>query len=88
MFVGYLDNHSRDFFRMLNLKIYGIINSRDKVWLVKIYDNWISNKSKAMYKNSNEKGVMQADKGRDTTIVKQKSTEIVQDKENSNVKIH
>jgi hypothetical protein len=45
MFVGYTDNHSRDVFRMLNLKTRGVINARDVIYLNKMYKDCIIERS-------------------------------------------
>jgi hypothetical protein len=41
IFVGYSDNHSREVFRMSNLKSCRVINSRYVVWLNKMHKQWI-----------------------------------------------
>jgi hypothetical protein len=42
MFVGYMEHHSRDAYRMLNLTTNSIINSRDIIWL---NNEWKQNKT-------------------------------------------
>ena len=44
IFVGYTENHSKDVYRMLNLKTNAIINSRDIIWLKNMYTDWLKNK--------------------------------------------
>jgi hypothetical protein len=44
MFIGYMKNHSRSVYRMLNLTINSIINSRDIIWLNKTYRELKDNK--------------------------------------------
>ena len=39
IFIGYIANHSRDVFQMLNLETYEIIHSRDIVWLKRCITN-------------------------------------------------
>jgi hypothetical protein len=38
-FVGYMERHSRDVYRMFNLTTNSIINSRDIIWLKKLTEN-------------------------------------------------
>jgi hypothetical protein len=45
MFVGYMQHHTRDVYRMLNLTTNSIINSRDIIWLNKTYREWKDNKA-------------------------------------------
>jgi hypothetical protein len=44
IFVGYAENHSKEGYRMLNLKTNEIIKSRDIIWLKKMHKNLIKTK--------------------------------------------
>jgi hypothetical protein len=41
MFVGYLDDTTRDSYRMLNLKTNRVIKSKDILWMKKNYGEWM-----------------------------------------------
>jgi hypothetical protein len=45
MFVGYSFDHANDVYRILNLNSKRITQTRDVIWLVKCYDNWLKNKA-------------------------------------------
>jgi hypothetical protein len=45
MLVGYMEHHSRDVYRMLNLTTNSINNSQDIIWLNKTYGEWKNNKT-------------------------------------------
>jgi hypothetical protein len=44
MFVGYSVHHANDVYRMLNLDLKRIIQSRDIIWLNEAYHDWIERK--------------------------------------------
>jgi hypothetical protein len=44
MLVGYSVYHANDVYRMLNLDTKSIIQSRDIIWLIEAYHNWIEEK--------------------------------------------
>jgi hypothetical protein len=44
MFVGYSVSYANDVYRMMNLDIKIIIQSRDIIWLNEAYHDWIENK--------------------------------------------
>jgi hypothetical protein len=46
MFMGYSSNHAHDVYRMLNIETKKIINSRDIVWMNKVYKDWKDQKDK------------------------------------------
>jgi hypothetical protein len=46
MFMGYSINHAYDVYRMLNIETKKIINSRDIVWMNKVYKDWKDQKDK------------------------------------------
>jgi hypothetical protein len=54
MFMGYSINHAHDVYRMLNIKTNKIINSRDIVWMNKVYKDWKDQKDKKKSEVDNE----------------------------------
>jgi hypothetical protein len=42
---GYMEHHSRDVYRMLNLTTNSVISSLDIIWLNKTYGEWKNNKA-------------------------------------------
>jgi hypothetical protein len=46
MFMGYSINHAHDVYRMLNIETKNIINSRDIIWMNKVYKDWKDQKDK------------------------------------------
>jgi hypothetical protein len=46
MFMEYSINHAHDVYRMLNIKTKKIINSRDIIWMNKVYKDWKEQKDK------------------------------------------
>jgi hypothetical protein len=54
MFIGYSINHAHDVYRMLNIKTKKIINSRDIIWMNKIYKDWKDQKDKKKSEVDNE----------------------------------
>jgi hypothetical protein len=46
MFIGYSINHAHDVYRMLNIETKKIINSRDIIWMNKVYKDWKDQKYK------------------------------------------
>jgi hypothetical protein len=46
MFMGYYIDHAHDVYRMLNIETKTTINSRDIVWMNKVYKDWKDQKEK------------------------------------------
>ena len=46
MFMGYSLNHAHNVYRMLNMDMKKIINSRDIVWMNQVYHDWKDQKEK------------------------------------------
>ena len=44
VFIGFLQSHANDIYRVLNPKTNHIVKSRDVVWLNKSYGDWIKSK--------------------------------------------
>jgi hypothetical protein len=46
MFMGYSINNAHDVYRMLNIETKKMINSRDIIWMNKVYKDWKDRKDK------------------------------------------
>ena len=88
MFVGYPVNHSSDVFRMLNLKTYGIINSRDVIWLGKLYKDWILNKSTIVKDLDDEDDVLEIWKSKNSIEDIQQSDDVIDSNNNQNKRVY
>jgi hypothetical protein len=44
--MGYSINHAHDVYRMLNIETKKIINSKDIIWMTKVYKDWKDQKEK------------------------------------------
>jgi hypothetical protein len=57
MFMGYSINHAHDVYRMLNMETKKVINSRDIIWLNKVYKDWKVQKAKKMVEDDDDDAV-------------------------------
>jgi hypothetical protein len=57
MFMGYSINHAHDVYRMLNIETKKVINSRDIIWLNKVYKDWQIQKTKKMDEDDEDDAV-------------------------------
>jgi hypothetical protein len=81
--VGYAENHSKDVYRMLNLKTNAIINSRDIIWLKKMHKDCINIKPMSF---SEEEEVLELPSGKERMKINETCTNVTEDESNKSDK--